>query len=120
MKSNRPDILLKIFSGPHIGAELALTSGTYTIGNGDDCDIILQDASIGHRHAILTVTEKNIEISPLDNKSLLIGGKFCEQSRHSDLSMYSVITIGTTHLAVGQEGGDWSKVRIPKMSTNMF
>lgn len=120
MKERRQDILLKIFSGPHIGAELALMPGEYTIGHSDECDIVLQDSTIERQHAVLKVTEKYIDILPLENKPLLVAGRPSDASGKTRLDYYSVITIGTTHLAVGNENGDWSKILLPKLSADNF
>ena len=39
-------VVLRIFSGVHIGAEIELEEGVYVICNGDSCDIILTDSSL--------------------------------------------------------------------------
>lgn len=44
-----------VFSGPHVGAEIILPGGSYTIGTDDSCDIILTDISLAPRHAQLDV-----------------------------------------------------------------
>lgn len=44
-----------VFSGPHVGAEIILPEGSYTLGTSDSCDIILTDISLAPRHAQLDV-----------------------------------------------------------------
>lgn len=120
MNNHQNNLLLKIFSGPHIGAEILLMPGEYVIGAGDDCDIVLQDSTIDLKHALLTVNENAVNIIPLDNKPLLIAGRLSGPKNDNSVEHFSVITIGTTHLAVGDEQGDWSKIRIPKISDKSF
>ncbi len=55
-------ITLRIFSGVHLGAEISLPYGNYSIGKDDSADIILQDQSLGLRHIMLEISEaKNSE-----------------------------------------------------------
>lgn len=56
-------IVLRIFSGLHLGAEIELAPGTYVIGTDDSCDIILSDASLASRHAALRIVEEGGEVS---------------------------------------------------------
>ncbi|MGB1271865.1 MAG: FHA domain-containing protein, partial [Endozoicomonas sp.] len=51
------EFYLKILSGNHIGAEIPLEPGRYSVGADDNCDLVLTDASL---HDI----ELIIEISP--------------------------------------------------------
>lgn len=39
-------IVFRLFSGPHMGAELVLPAGNQLVGSDDSCDIILQDSSV--------------------------------------------------------------------------
>ena len=66
-------LLLRIFSGPHMGAELVLPMGTYLVGGDDSCDIILQDSTLAPRHATLEVALGNdgtpkLHVAPLDGQ----------------------------------------------------
>lgn len=80
-KSN--GILIHIFSGYHIGAELCLTQGKYIFGNDDACDFILSDKSIAGKHFLLKIIAKpltldegseqeyTVNVTPLDGKTEL-------------------------------------------------
>lgn len=59
-------IALRIFSGLHAGAEMELTDGAWTVGSGDSCDIVLSDAGLLERHAVVEVAEGRAEVKPLD------------------------------------------------------
>lgn len=63
-------VILRIFSGLHLGAEIELSNGTYVIGTDDSCDLILSDSSLSSRHAALRITDENsvflVYAEPLD------------------------------------------------------
>lgn len=68
-------IVCRLFSGPHLGAELVLPAGKQVIGTDDSCDVILQDGSIAPRHAVLDIAftdeEAVVRVAPLDGEVLL-------------------------------------------------
>lgn len=70
-------VLFRVFSGPHLGAELVLPAGDQLVGSDDSCDIILQDSSVAARHAAfaIAVTEEgaSVRITPLDGDVTLEG-----------------------------------------------
>ena len=96
------NFLLKIVQGPNSGAEIALVDGVnLTFGCGDDCDIILNDASVGEKAFELEVTgERVVAVMP--------GGKTVK------FEPYHVILVGTTALAVGPQEGEWKSLVWPK------
>lgn len=120
MTAHKTSILLKVFSGPHVGAEIPLVDGEYLIGSSDECDIVLQDFTIDYKHALLKINGMLVSVVPFENKPLLIGGRLSDADKSNNIDHYSMITIGTTHLAIGHNTGDWTKVRIPKISNKSF
>jgi len=65
-------IILRIYSGVHLGAQIELTPGTWTVGRDESCDIILTDKNIAGRHVALTLSESGkITAKPLDDKVTL-------------------------------------------------
>lgn len=70
-------VLFRVFSGPHLGAELVLPAGEQLVGSDDSCDIILQDTSVAARHAVFAVAiaeEKvSVRVIPLDSEVTLDG-----------------------------------------------
>ena len=62
-------ICLYVFSGPHLGACVELTEGSWVVGSDDACDIIL--TGLAPRHAVLDISsEENafpvLAVTPLD------------------------------------------------------
>ena len=48
-------IILKLFSGPHMGAEIPLVPGDVVVGSGENCDVILHDSTVARQHVHITV-----------------------------------------------------------------
>lgn len=103
--------LLKIFSGPHVGAEVILGSGVHVIGSDDSCDVILNDRFIAPRHAKITISGNTIHCTALDDGSVFINGHpISEQA----LEPYQYFTLGNTHLAIGSAQGQWPVREFPE------
>lgn len=85
-------ILLHIFSGYHIGAELCLNQGNYIFGSDETCDFILSDTGIAGKHFLLEITAKpltlaeeskqeyEIAVTPLEGKVALNHGEIIEKT----------------------------------------
>ncbi len=78
-------IRLRVFSGPHLGAEIILTEGEHLIGSDDSCDIILFDGLVAPRHAIVRVSPgrddapgPRTDISSVDDSVLIDGNPAAE------------------------------------------
>lgn len=96
--------LLKVFSGPHVGAEVVLPHGESTIGSSDACDVVLDDKLIASQHVAVNISDDTIECRSLENQSVLVDGKPVDQAV---IRPYQYFTIGTTHLAVGPADSPW-------------
>ena len=91
------NFLLKIVEGPNRGAEIALVEGVaITLGKGDDCDVILADA---------TMPDAPLSIAVSDEK-VLVGGE--------ELPPFNVRTFGSTSFAVGPSDSPWRDLVWPK------
>lgn len=68
-------VVLRLFTGPHMGAELVLEPGEYVLGSSLDCDIIFQDSSVAPRHIRLVVEANpaSIRVIPLEGEALVAG-----------------------------------------------
>lgn len=83
------DIIIKIFSGPHLGAEIPLSPGTHTVGSSHSCDIILQDSTVAERHLSITIPDdpgdtENIIISTIDTPVVMVIPETEELSSEQD------------------------------------
>ncbi|MGY1458054.1 MULTISPECIES: type III secretion system inner membrane ring subunit SctD [unclassified Luteimonas] len=60
-------IVLRVVSGLHAGAERELAGGEMIlIGSGDDCDMVLADAGVAARHALLSFVNGRFSLRALD------------------------------------------------------
>ena len=107
------DLILKILSGPHLGAEVGLTEGVLTIGHEADSDLILNDQTAAPHHAALRLAEGQCVISPLEGE-VKVGGEPIEGDRK--VGNFEVITLGTTNLAIGPAGERWPEILLPVAS----
>ncbi len=71
-------IRLRVFSGPHQGAEIVLPSGEHLLGSDDSCDIILGQGVVSPRHALVRVipvqddqVRTQADIRPVDDAVLI-------------------------------------------------
>ena len=102
--------VLKIFSGPHVGAEVILSNGEHVIGSSDDCDVILHDQLIAPRHARVLVSEERVQCDSLDGAPLLLEGK---QQDTVVLAPFQYFTLGNTHMAIGSADEPWPAMQFP-------
>lgn len=76
-------IILRIFSGLHLGAEIELIEGVYVIGTDDSCDLILNDGTLKGRHAALRVASEDgklgLTIEALDGPVFINGAKIVDE-----------------------------------------
>ena len=94
--------LLKIVQGPNAGAEIALVEGVnLSFGRADDCDIILNDASVADRAFELEVSSERVAAIMPDGKTV-------------KLEPYRVTLIGTSAVVVGPQEGAWKPLVWPR------
>lgn len=95
------DWLLKIVEGPMKGAEIALVEGfAVSFGSGDDCDIVVHDATVPARACELEAGASGVSIT--------VGGGEAEV-----LPAFEVRSFGTTAFAVGPTDGEWEALVRP-------
>jgi len=95
------EFLLKIVEGPMKGAEIALVEGVaVSFGSGDDCDIVVHDATVPARACEFEVDASGVRIA--------VGGGTAEP-----LPPFEIRSFGTTSLAVGPVSGAWQELIKP-------
>ncbi len=110
------DWSLRILSGSHEGAELALDPGSYSLGQNDDCDLALMDDGLADEQLIIEITDAGIT---LQNKTpenpLFVGGK---QVADNDVavSAFNVITIAGLHFAFGPAEDEWPELQLSNIN----
>src|SRR5215813_14215978 len=93
----RPSRLrVQVTAGPDLGRTLTLAGGTYFVGKGATCDLVLSDHSVSRRHLELSVLSDGVQIRDLGstNGSFVAGARFeCVQG-----AVGTTVRIGQTEL----------------------
>lgn len=106
--------LIKILSGPHQGAEVALGEGELIIGSSLESDLILSDTLIAPSHLKLHIEKGEIAITPLNDKVYLDGYLIAPEAKL--IHTFQYITLGSTHLVIGPNGEAWPTLSPPSLS----
>lgn len=94
--------LLKIVEGPMKGAEIALVVGTRVkVGSGEDCDIVIADASVPSVACELDVSEDAVSVITPDGET-------------GSLADFEIFEFGSTGVAVGPAEGAWGALYRPE------
>ncbi|USE39030.1 type III secretion system inner membrane ring subunit SctD [Endozoicomonas sp. SCSIO W0465] len=107
---------LKILSGNHIGAEIPIEPGRYTLGKDDGCDLILTDDNLNAIEFIIEISnDGQIRIQsgtadiPLYLNGEPIGSSI--QYRHFD-----VVTSNGLFIAIGPADAEWPSLALPNVA----
>lgn len=112
MTTEPPQQLLKIFSGPHTGAEVLLGDGETVVGSEDGCDVILNDQFVDPQHVRISLAAGNVRLVPVAGATVLVGGKPVP-AEGVGLPPFEYFTLGTTHLAIGPSESPWPHRSFP-------
>lgn len=105
-------VLLKILSGPHLGAEILLREGEYVVGSDDHCDIVLNDIAMAPRHARLSLSGEGVHITPLEGSFSMAGTEAEEEGL--PLDFFHPAVLGSTYFALGPAEEKWPAVVVPE------
>lgn len=103
--TSRKQWLLKVVSGPHQGAEMALNAGKTLIGSDDECDIVLHDVLVAPQHVEIELADSGMTAAPLGGR-VFIAGKRVRDARQK-VPDFSFVSIGGSHLVIGPVTGIW-------------
>lgn len=106
--------ILKVFSGPHLGAEALLEPGDYEVGRSEQCDIIFNDAVVAQKHALLSISSNGLTVAAIE-QPVYVDGKAVSDSNGGRVDLYQAITVGTTHFGIGLDDEDWPQIRLPEL-----
>ncbi len=102
---------LKILSGPHVGAEIPLDPGTWTLGRHEECDLVLTDTSLAERQLEILVDDQGVQITNLaQGQQVYISGQ--PQPPSFILQPFTVAMAGSLYFAVGQIGQPWPELNL--------
>lgn len=114
----REKYLLKIISGPHQGAEVALDEGELIIGSSQNCDLILSDTLVSPEHLKIVVNPNGVSIVALASPVYYDGTEIAKDE-NVPIEDFKFISVGTTHFLIGPVEGEWpalSAADIPNLT----
>ncbi|HEY2299799.1 MAG TPA: FtsK/SpoIIIE domain-containing protein [Jatrophihabitans sp.] len=94
---------LEVVGGPAAGTSLALTAPAATIGRALPCELVLDDARVSRRHAVVTATRAGITVRDLRSThgTWVDGGRV----EVANLSVDSAVRVGDSYLALPSTPG---------------
>lgn len=108
------NLILRIFSGPHNGAEIPVNSNNdFIIGKDDECDFVFNDQSLAPRQLKIRIQDKKLFIEVLEGEVFVNSKK--TENKEFQSNFYDVITVGLTSFAIGQANETWSELKIPTL-----
>ncbi len=111
------ELYLKILSGNHIGAEIPLEPGRYSLGRDENCDLVLTDASINDIELILEISDSgqlSIQTSTAD-EPLYVNGAAAGSS--IQCNHFDVISSSGLFFALGPVNTQWPEMTLPELQT---
>jgi hypothetical protein len=109
---SKPQYRLKIIAGLHKDAELYLQEDVrYTIGSGDECDIVLLDSGVEMQHLSFSISLGKIHLLEMTADIFIDGRQLTETPFF--LSEFQVTSLGDAHLVIGPSGAPWPIIEPP-------
>ena len=107
--------VLKILSGPHLGAEINIGLHDYGLGKGEDNDIILADESLERQHCRLEGSEQGIYLHWLAQEARLYIQGVPVSQQEIELKPFEVVSSGQLNFVYGPANQDWPQISIPEL-----
>ena len=110
------EFYLKILSGNHIGAEIPLEPGRYSLGRDENCDLVLSDASINEIELIIEISDEGqlqVQTSTAD-EPLYLNGEPVGSGTHCN--PFDVVTSSGLFFAMGPSEVSWPDIALPELN----
>lgn len=105
--------VLRVLSGPHMGAEINLQNGkTLSLGKGEQCDIVLVDEALEDQHVKFFEKDGEVLCSPEEGAKVFVEG--IAIGKDYKLKDFQPIVCGATLLSVGPIDVVWPTIEVPK------
>lgn len=110
------EFYLKILSGNHIGAEIPIEPGRYSLGKDDGCDLVLTDDNLSDIELIIEIfNDGQVKIqSGSADTALYVNGQPAGSSiqyRHFD-----IVTSSNLFIAIGPADAEWPSLALPNIA----
>ena len=107
--------VLRVLSGPHMGAEVDIGAQPSLLGKSDVCDIVLIDDALQDKHVQFAVRNDKIICTPQEGATVFVGGVETHEER--EVNAFQPIVCGTTLLALGPKDQIWPTITVPELKS---
>lgn len=110
------EFYLKILSGNHIGAEIPLEPGRYSLGKDDSCDLVLTDENLNNIELIIEIYDDGqikIQSSTADTLLFLNGEPAGSSIQYNH---FDIVTSSNLFMALGLSDADWPFLELPNVA----
>ncbi len=112
MQTTEQPILLRILSGPQIGAEIALPAEGCVLGRDDQDDVVLRGDGVAPHHARLTRSDAGVQVQAEGGEVATSAG-LLPAGQAAMLADPVVIGLGEVQVGIGAPETDWQVLAAP-------
>ncbi len=109
------EFYLKILSGNHIGAEIPLEPGRYSLGKDENCDLVLTDATLNEIELIVEISESGqlkVQTSTAEEQIYLNGQPVGSATQ---CNAFDILTSSGLFFALGPSDENWPDLHLPQI-----
>ncbi len=110
------EFYLKILSGNHIGAEIPLEPGRYSLGRDDGCDLVLTDDNLSDIELIIEIFyngQVKLQSSTADTPLYLNGEPAGSTIQYNH---FDIVTSSSLFIAIGPVDAEWPSLALPNVT----
>ncbi|WP_419834549.1 type III secretion system inner membrane ring subunit SctD [Endozoicomonas atrinae] len=110
------EFYLKILSGNHIGAEIPIEPGRYSLGKDDGCDLVLTDDNLNDIELIIEIFndgQVKIQSSTADTPLYLNGEPAGSSIQYR---YFDIVTSSSLFIAIGPADAEWPSLALPNVA----
>ena len=108
--------LLRVLVGPQSGAKMLLRPGTYIVGSGVNCDVVLVDDAAAEEQLALHVSDDEIELEALQDLTAYGEDMLLLPGESVIVSTPLAISLGLSGIGISSGDTDWTLVTPPNLS----
>ncbi|MDR0755801.1 MAG: type III secretion system inner membrane ring subunit SctD [Puniceicoccales bacterium] len=108
-------LVLRVLSGPHNGAEIDLQETAIVIGKEAACDVVLIDPALNAQHIKVFVKNSKINLEVLNDAPVTVDGTHV--TGITVLQSFRAVVIGSTLLSMGPNDVTWPTISADQKPT---
>ncbi|MDR1254419.1 MAG: type III secretion system inner membrane ring subunit SctD [Puniceicoccales bacterium] len=108
-------LVLRVLSGPHSGAEIDLQETAIIIGKEAACDVVLVDPALNDQHIKVFLKDGKINLEVLNEAQVIVDGTHVTGT--IVLQNFQAVVIGSTLLSMGPNNVTWPTISADQKPT---